>query len=314
MTRLCLLFLFWVYPLFAKIHILTIAYNRPEFISLQHRCLQKFLQGNWEHTIFINADTIEHTEQLMLACKEIGVRYHVLPALHDPQYSQHDAALNAVFSGVLRHSKKGPVLLLENDCFLLRPLDIEKEWERFDLVCNIRRYHIIQYSIPKNYPWYPYTPYISPVMAFFRLDRLPYPETIRWDCNHSPHTDVVLDTGGPTYHYLQKFSHIKKRIVNQVPEPKTWEEVRTLTKEHRCQIEHSMSEPLKSLTSPLLDFCENNDSIQFLYNNTFLHYCGGSNVWKSADIEIQSEKFKLLSQLIDGLITEYKNAPIKGRS
>ena len=52
-----------------KILIITHAYNRPEFIEIQHLTFQKFLADEYEFVVFNDAPTDAMANQISKACQ-----------------------------------------------------------------------------------------------------------------------------------------------------------------------------------------------------------------------------------------------------
>ena len=62
-----------------KILIITHAYNRPEFIEIQHKTFQKFLADEYEFVVFNDARTDAMANQISEACQTNGVRCIRIP-------------------------------------------------------------------------------------------------------------------------------------------------------------------------------------------------------------------------------------------
>lgn len=67
------LFLLLTEGISAKVRILTFHYNKPDFIELQHRCLQKFMLDEYELIVFNDAATEENERAIRETCESLGI-------------------------------------------------------------------------------------------------------------------------------------------------------------------------------------------------------------------------------------------------
>jgi hypothetical protein len=77
MRKLLFLFAMLNYQIQARILIITAAYNRPDLIELQYRCLNKFVQEDFDLVVFNDAEDDQFRQQIESECKKFNIR-HIL--------------------------------------------------------------------------------------------------------------------------------------------------------------------------------------------------------------------------------------------
>ena len=304
MRSYTLILILIIHSLSAKLTIFTVAFNKPEFIALQHKSLQAFLQDDYEQILFINASDEEIARQLISECRRLDISYIRLPVHKKPRLTCHGKALNFALSYLLSQEAE-KVVLLENDCFLLRPFSIEQDFQNVDLAYIPRTYYHTEEAASKaTLVFDSKICYCNPMFVYLNLHTLPDPSSIRWEYGRvQPH--LYLDTGGPTVKYLQKYPDINTRVISQHPELKTFDDVFCFSSAHYLQAEQLVSPGQFILLTPLLDYCCEQDAIHFFHNFAILHYGAGSNTWKQLSSKFLKGKWQHTVDLIENLIEHF---------
>lgn len=192
--------------------IYTVSHKRPDFIEIQLRCFQKYLQEPFEFVVFNNA-VFERDRRLWTAIRDICQRLS-LPMLTiqkdkdlenfynaaNPDFRVFDARglyanANIATAYPLQWAwqeiickEKGPICLLHSDMFLTETIKLTDylQDQPFCFVPQSRPEDIL-------YAW----------EGFVLLDmsKLPNPQTLNWFCGKI--NNVGVDVGGMTYHYLK---------------------------------------------------------------------------------------------------------------
>lgn len=293
-VRALFLFLCTASSLFAKVHIFTIAYDSPEFIPLQHKSLQAFLIDEYTHTVYINASTNRTAQQLIQACKALNIDYHRLPISKDPSLTDHAKALSYALHHVIEEGFN-ETLLLENDCFLTRPLCLEEAFKDVFLAFVPRSVYTLGTWDTGPYGLDPTKAfYVNPQFVFLRIKQLPHIYFFnRWQRIHL--NNMLLDTGGPTHHYLKMFPHLPQKHIDSSPFLFSDKEIQ-MTLQNAPE---EMQEDLHALLAHNRDV-----PLQFFCNYSVLHFGGGCN-WANRSYNYREKKLQLIETLIDNSINRH---------
>ena len=155
--------------------IVTLAFNRPDFIELQLNSIKKFY-SNFTYTVFDNCpdDSIKNE------CERLGVKCVPIKILGNDPSIVCGLSLNKMWE-TLQHNE-GELLYIDSDMFLINELP------KFD--CDFAFVPQVRKEIV--YPW--------TGLMYFNMDTLPCPEDLKWQVDKSvPDTDV----GGRNHFYLK---------------------------------------------------------------------------------------------------------------
>lgn len=158
--------------------IVTLAYNRPDFIELQLKSIQKF-HKNFTYTVFDNApdDSVKNE------CERLGVRCIPIKILGSDPSVVVGHSLNKMWETL--QYMDGIIVYLDSDMFLTGKLPDMTDHD-FAFVPQTREGGIL-------YPW--------TGLMLFNMDTLPAPWDMKWQVDKSlPNTDV----GGLNHFYLLK--------------------------------------------------------------------------------------------------------------
>lgn len=158
--------------------VVTLAYNRPDFIELQLNSIKKF-HKDFTYTVFDNA----HDDSIKDECERLGVKCIPIKILGQDPSVVVGNSLNKMWSYL--QELTGVVVYLDSDMFLVGELPNMTDYD-FAFVPQVRG--------EITYPW--------TGLMLFNMDTLPLPEELRWEVDQValPNTDV----GGLNHFYLEK--------------------------------------------------------------------------------------------------------------
>lgn len=289
---MCYFLLPFLLPFFlnAEIKIITVVFNRPEFISLQKRCFDTFLQDEYELIVYNNAADPAIADQIAHTCKEWQVSHHRIPdhaRRNTDPCTSHATALNYAFSH-FTHNFTGKVLLFENDDFLIQPHSFEKQMKGVAF-----GYKPYAWMWDKQGKWLcnPSLTYPHANMAFFDFSRIAHPELINW--SGMTEQGYLFDTGGKMFYFLHSNPKMGTKTINEVA---SWD-----IKPNRNFFQPLVSSGvLPQSYIPLLEelLATIPSEVQFLNDYTVLHYWIGSN-WNNKEQAFHDKKFQAVSKFID---------------
>ncbi len=264
-----------------KILIITHAYNRPDFIEIQHKTFQKFLADDHEFVVFNDAPMHDMAMQIENTCQKNGVQciripqeIHTRPYLPRPDNDPLRGRTAIRHANVIQYSldtlgfdHQGIVLIIDSDMFLVRPLNISHSMRDNDILAATR-------GADKN------VHYLWPGLCFLHMDRLPDKRTMNFNCGFV-NDNVVVDSGGWTYYYLRK--HPTLRVVDL---DTIWSyKIGLGNYDINVPVDHSASDRKKRKKYTKMGFnkieiqflLKKPDTFEFLFNKCFFHYHNGSN-------------------------------------
>ncbi len=258
-----------------KVLIITHNYNRPDFVKIQYLTFKKFLLDvDYEYVVFNDAPHEPMKSAIDDMCKKYGIRCIRVP---QEMHTTGDRPLNKRHVNGVRYSLEvigydndGPVVILDSDMFLIRPLSIE---------ARLGDNHILSASHgggPDNLTW------LWPGLSILAMDKLPEKRMLNYDCG--PVNGHILDSGGSSYLYLRRHPELKKEYINGST---LWAGHHLFLADRHLGMADKTSvtneERIVAYTNygfneKEIKFLLNKpDSFEFYLNNNFLHYREGSN-------------------------------------
>ncbi|HSX10879.1 MAG TPA: hypothetical protein VLF94_04095 [Chlamydiales bacterium] len=230
---------------FSTVRILTFHYNQADFVEMQYKALRKFLEDDFELIVFNDARTPDNEQGIKAACDKHGIKcVRFEPEWHfsDPLNSYLQSRLqekstvpiwgwNASTSITeiannpsVRHSHviqyaldhygynhDDIVVIMDGDCFVLKPLSIRELLGSDDLIAFNQRNDplgAMQISVLQGEEMF------WVVFMAFCPSKLPNPRELHLNvdvisgCHHLPE-NTLGDTGAAVYKYLQKYPHLR---------------------------------------------------------------------------------------------------------
>ena len=294
--------------------VFTTAFNRPDFIKMQHDLLEKFLEDDFEYVVFSDANNESMASEIRRVCEELGIKHHRVPqVIHDipylPRYDhlplhnpnvRHCNAVQYAWDHYIVHHK-GPVLLLDSDLFPIRPISAKE-------LLNGSNIGGLCLGTSDASTGLVYS-YISILFAMFDMETLPFPESICFGCGILPNTQASVDSGGHTHYYLSKWrDSLNIKAVSYLPgyefycpysyipdngQSKTIPDEEIIADLQRRGF--NKNEINLALKKPY--------TIELLADNHFLHYRCGSNYEKYGEDHILN-KTKILADFFEAILSE----------
>jgi hypothetical protein len=263
------------------VHVYSVAYNRPDFIKLQHQTIEKyFVPANNEYKIrfivMINTKDQEMKERLIHACSDIGVKYTVVPHKHNELYNGGLTAYNFVRNNYFPNtSEEDYSVIMDSDMFFYNYLNIEKLVAGND-VCAI--YHQRQKKI-LGFTRYNYEYLWVGFMIFSH-------KHFTWHNLKFEPIKNICDVGGMTYYFLKenKKKGLKVKWLLHTPD------ITTEFKEIFPESQWNNYNP--------------NMGVQ-LIEDAIIHYYRGSN-WDGSDKCYLQKKDKFLYEFLN----QYQGLPL----
>jgi hypothetical protein len=159
--------------------IVTLAYNRPDFIELQLNSLNKHVK-NFNYTVYDNCPD----DSIKDECKRLGVKCIPLKIFNADPSVCVAASLNQMWESL--DFIDGKLMYIDSDMFLIGNLPSMKNFD-FAFVPQVRPNGVV-------YPW--------TGLMLFNMDTIPDPWEMKWDVGYS----LGADVGGLNHFYLQKYN------------------------------------------------------------------------------------------------------------
>lgn len=271
---------------FATIRLLTFHYNRPDFIELQHKTLQKFMQEDYELIVINDGNTPERAQAIRLTCEQYGIRcvrfeqhWHftdclndqVLSWLYDPAFIHtHLSFWTQDWHGVLnqpsvRHchaiqyaldhfgyGHDDIVAILDGDIFPIRPISLKTLLKDVP-IAGIRR------TVAEENLEYLWVPFIA-----FDQSRLPNIHDLKF--NVAFIEGHIHDSGAESYYYLKNNPGVNVKMYDY--HGSTYYFDKPISVMEAQGFNYHEIELIKSLPWP--------QCVEFHVNFSFLHFCGSS--------------------------------------
>lgn len=305
-----LLFPVW---LFSHTLVFTTAFNRPDFIELQYRLFEKFLEDEYEFWVISDANTPELRTRMKNTCDRLGIPCIQVPQeIHDQPYLPRGPDDNYNNPNV-RHCNSvqwawdhffsrhdGPVMVIDSDMFLIRPFSIEKTLENKHLAGVF--WGTVDSSTGKPYS------YLWLALILFNNALLPERNTLCFNCGALPGTQAICDSGGWTSLYLSKFRdclslhHLDYVQGHHFFCPYRYAPIELQNFDHLTPDEIRQNLTARGFTEQEIQLVLKKPyTIELLGNNHFLHYRAGTNYEKYSD-QFISEKDKILQEFFENLL------------
>ena len=281
-----------------KVRIFTPVYNRPDFIEIQKRTLDAFLEDEYELIVFNDASNAHMCAEIEGMCKKLNLECFRIPQSlhtkrghHSPGHRHMDGIKFAL--DTVGYNYNGIVAILDSDMFLIEPFSITKYLKGYGIAGtregrsnNIRSVH-----------------HLSPLLVFMDMANLPNKHTLSFEGGNVE--GLNCDVGGHTYYYLTNnptvkikwfehlhigafIQHLKcKKCNNMSCSTCIQELVKRNYKDEIIKFIHACpTDPMSSLD---LEFC---------LGTTFLHYRSGSN-WRHMSSQYHQIKTNALNNLLN---------------
>ncbi len=157
--------------------IVTLAFNRPDFIELQFNSFKKWIKEDFTFTVYDNCPD----DSVLDECKRLGIKCIPIKQFSSDPSWVVGLSLNKMWETL--QLKTGELWYIDSDMFLVNELP--------KLDCDMAFVPQIRGEI--RYPW--------TGLMYFNMDTLPYPEELQWNVDYEVKD---TDVGGKNYKYLQE--------------------------------------------------------------------------------------------------------------
>ncbi len=292
---LCILFL--SFSNFAQVLIFTYAYNRPDFIEIQHKTFQKFLLDDYEFVVFNDAKDKELEHQIDQTCANLNIRCIRIPqTIHTYAYLErlNRESLNSptvrnvnvvqYSLNTLGFDHNDIVVLLDSDLFLVKPLSVREFLHGYDLGGSKKGNGNVSFL------WHG--------LAFLDMRSMPNKQTLTFNCGQI--NGHPIDAGGYSYFYLRDNPDLKTRWFGEIHSSSL--RCDSCKKSDYSLCTHNTSKlQQEGFNEKQIAFLQSAINVEFFYKNTFLHYRGGSN-WDNKKHHYHKMKTKALNTYINAIL------------
>lgn len=257
----------------ARVLIFTYAYNRPDFIEIQHKTLKRFFLDDYEFVVFNDARAEEHEQLIKTTCAKLNIRCIRIPQeIHDQPYLERlpgegrqsptvrNCNVVQYSLNTLGFDHNDIVILFDSDLFLVKPFSVREFLKEYDLGGALSgNGHV-------NFLWHG--------LAFLDMRTMPNKRTLNFNCGRVD--GKPIDAGGYSYYYLKNNPQLKTHYIYS-----------TFSGNLLCDSCRSTDQPLcshnaKKLAAEGFDanqikFLQAASNVEFFHRNSFLHYRGGTN-------------------------------------
>lgn len=260
-----------------KLLIMTYSFNRPDFIEIQDKTFKKFLKDDYTFVVFNDAPQEEVSNQIIETCNRLNLRCIRIPqAIHTAPYLErwpgedynHPSVRcsNAVQFSLnnVGFDHDGIVMIIDSDMFLVKEFCVQDFLNGFDIA-----------GVPQSRE---HVEYLWIGLVLINMQTLPDKKTINFNCGKVG--EVNVDAGGQTYHYLKNHPNIIKNPIDNQYYPSDF------------ILSEDTHENVKFL------FAHECTNFEFLLQNSFFHYRGGSN-WDNQPKEYHEKKTAVLNAFIE---------------
>lgn len=252
-----------------KVKIYTYADKRPDFIELQLKTLNFFLEDDFEYIVFNNGSNDNLRNQIQYMCKILRIKQIYV---ENPKHREPTIAcaypIQWSFHELIKHDSGCISCIIDSDMFLLKPFSIEK--------C------MTDYSIAAVEQVRGHVTYLWNGIIFMNIDELPNKENMNFMFGNIEGENT--DVGGHLYYWLKENPELKRKNIHNTS--------------HICAERNN----LECLPQKIVERYDSSFKYE-LYEHAFLHYGRGSN-WDSQSADYHKRKTELLyyflSECING--------------
>ena len=288
-----------------KVLIITSAYNRPDFVEIQHKTFQKFLQDDYEFVVFNDARDSKLSRSIAKTCKTLGVKCVKIPqGIHDKPYLERFQGENFHAPAVrnanvvqyalnnLGFAHNGIVAIFDSDLFLVKDFSIESFLDGY-AIAGVPQVHL-QNGIEIPYLWIG--------IAFLDMRKLPERNLINFNCGKIK--GVAVDAGGYTYHYLTRHPEIKPKLFSMLHSSNfQCSECKKKGEQFCCTHNRKLLEELNFDENQIDLLLSGLQNVEFALDGTLLHYRGGSN-WDHQSQGFHNKKTQLFTKYLSKILAD----------
>lgn len=254
------------------ISVITVSYNKPEFIKFQYFLLKNHLVDEFFYTVYNNSPDPVISEKILIECKNIGVECINIPQeIHknnDPSSRAGESLDYSIGHNIKNYSPK-KMIILDSDMFLFSKFKFDEEIRDNDLVGIYQeRDHVFYYTNQ---------------LLFLNIEKLPNFDT---EIKFLPGLieGKNTDCGGFLYNYIKKY-RIKHDAIKE----------KNHSGEINSQNIFSIPQHFTFYFKEEIKMMENSFAEYF---SKFLHFRAGSN-WINFDQNLVNKRENILFSSIN---------------
>lgn len=290
----------------SKVLIITHSFNRPDFIELHVKTFKKFLQDDYEYVVFNDAPSSHMKKEIKKTCERLGVKcfrvpqeMHAVPGRTSPGHRHMDGIQYAL--NTIGYDFNGIVALVDSDCFLLKKFSFEKYLSGYDIAGKLEGR--LNQSIRVRH--------LSPVLVMMNMNTLPQKRTLTFEGGYIE--GLACDVGAHTYYYLKNnkamlrplFFNMMRMFSVDITSSGDYVKKSDICSHcinRTCQacVYNLMDRGFDDTLIKFIQMCPD-DNIEFIMNNTFMHYRCGSN-WDNKPAEYHNAKKAALDMLMHSIL------------
>jgi len=272
---------------------MTHSYNRPDFIEIQHKTFQAFLQDDYEFVVFNDAPEQSAKEKIEQTCKRLNIRCVRVPqALHNEKNTPGERHMHGIKYSLeqIGFDHPGIVMLIDSDMFLIQPLRLESFLDGYNIAGELEGRGNDKVEVK----------YLSPMLAFMNMPNLTNKKNISFDGGYVE--GLNCDVGGHTYYYLKNNPSVKPFFfgclhIGNMKQDNDCNKCTNMTCDHCVKMLKDNRFDENAIT--FIQACPNTN-VEFFMNHTFLHYRGGSN-WDGQAAKYHAIKTQALNDFITAI-------------
>jgi len=276
------------------LQVISIAYNRPDFIALQYHSLCKYLKGPWVFLVFSDAEVnIEDNDHKIKAtCKKLHVQHIRIPPYIQTIPGPSPRAGNALDWALKNYaySYDGLTLVMDSDMFLVKTLDPISFMNDpvseglYDMA------GVVQTMSHSGY-WFRYL-WMALLMINGSSMKHKNPEQIRF-MNAVSVENLPTDAGGPMHYYLENHPDLKIKALKHM-----WSGTWTIPEV--IELGYDENEPFCQYLKKEKDDHEI-AGIGEMISSYFYHYRAGSN-WNQLSPAVVDRRARHLQEYMHSIL------------
>lgn len=280
----------------AKVLICTFAYNRPDFIELQHTLFKKFLRDDYEFIVFDDSVDATLTAAINAVCTTHGISYIKIPQeIHARPYLHRfpkPAWFARYHNGSVRNCNVAQyaldtigfdhddlVILFEADVFLIKEFSFREYMQN----CTLAGYdRCVEYNDPRRK-----LPFLWIGLIYVNVNALPNKYAFNVNCGQI--NDINIDSGGHLHYYLKKIEKKQIKLFDKIRVEQLACKQCETQKNYRCT-HNTATLQAKGFDAATIQFIQevpidwgsgsksslSKRNLEFLHNNCFIHFYGAS--------------------------------------
>lgn len=171
-----------------KVKVILSTFNRPDFLPIQIKLIQKFLQNDHEIIVIHDSRNNEYVSEFEKICNDLEVKFYhheSSPGKNSSQY--HGEAIQWAYDNIInKECINDLTLILDHDMFLIEKFDVIEFFGENDIAGRYQNRGSVEY--------------VWPGLIMFKYTSI---KDISFNFYPGQYFGELLDTGGGTCHILR---------------------------------------------------------------------------------------------------------------